>query len=169
MIRSDPSNIQRIVEPPPNVDESVWQYEHIRQFILELNLLVVQLLSICTRQSCPKMVATDTQFLCAAHKSPQECPAIDYMIHSLDHATAIIQNNSYFASRVSIPASCTKHLLQIVRRLYRLFAHTFFHHRTIFIEFEGEMHLLARFTAFAKRFKMMSSDQFIIDIPAKED
>ena len=41
LIRSEPSNIKRIVEPPPNVDESVWQYEHIRQFILELNLLVV--------------------------------------------------------------------------------------------------------------------------------
>jgi hypothetical protein len=36
------------------------------------------------------MVATDTQFLCAAHKSPQECPAIDYMIHALDNATALI-------------------------------------------------------------------------------
>jgi hypothetical protein len=84
------------------------------------------------------------------------------MIHSLDHATAIIQNNNYFSSRVSIPASSTKHLLQIVRRLYRLFAHTFFHHRDIFVIFEGEMHLCARFSLFAKRFKMMSSDQFII-------
>ena len=84
------------------------------------------------------------------------------MIHTLDHATAIIHNNNYFSSRVSIPASSMKHLLQIVRRLYRFFAHTFFHHRAIFMEFEGEMHLCARFTLFAKRFKMMSSDQFII-------
>jgi hypothetical protein len=70
LIRSNPNDIARIVEPPVGVDESVWQYEHIRQFILELNLLVVQLLGICTNETCPKMVATDTQFLCAAHKSP---------------------------------------------------------------------------------------------------
>lgn len=41
LIRSDPANIQKIIELPNAVDESVWQYEHIRQFILELNLLVV--------------------------------------------------------------------------------------------------------------------------------
>jgi acetoacetate decarboxylase len=41
LIRNDPSNIAKICEPPKEVDESVWQYEHIRQFILELNLLVV--------------------------------------------------------------------------------------------------------------------------------
>ena len=40
-IGSDPSNIVKICEPPSEVDESVWQYEHIRQFIIELNLLVV--------------------------------------------------------------------------------------------------------------------------------
>ena len=38
---ADPSNVKKICEPPPEVDEAVWQYEHIRQFILELNLLVV--------------------------------------------------------------------------------------------------------------------------------
>jgi hypothetical protein len=30
------------------------------------------------------------------------------------------------------------------------------------MEFETEMHLCARFTLFAKRFKMMSADNFII-------
>ena len=38
---NDPSNIVKICEPPKEVDEAVWQYEHIRQFILEMNLLVV--------------------------------------------------------------------------------------------------------------------------------
>lgn len=109
------------------------------------------------------MKATDEWlYLCASHKIPQECSAIDYMIHSLDHATSIIQNNKNFNSRVSIPATSTKHLLSIVRRLYRLFTHTYFHHRDIFMEFENEMHLCGRFSEFAKRFKMMSQDLFII-------
>jgi len=85
------------------------------------------------------------------------------MIHALDNATALIQNNNYFSSRVSIPSSSTKHLFQIVRRLYRLFAHTYYHHKDIFNIFESEMHLCARFTMFAKRFKMMSADNFIIN------
>ena len=87
----DPSNVKKICELPPEVDESVWQYEHIRQFILELNLLVVQLLGICTSKSCPKMTANqDFIFICAAHKGAENCSAIDYMIHTLDNATAII-------------------------------------------------------------------------------
>jgi hypothetical protein len=109
------------------------------------------------------MKATDEWlYLCASHKAPQECSAIDYMIHSLDNSTAIIHNNKNFNSRVSIPAASTKHLLSIVRRLYRLFTHTYFHHMDIFTEFENEMHLCARFSEFAKRFKMMSQDLFII-------
>jgi len=89
LIRNDPGNIKKIVEPPKEVEEGVWQYEHIRQFILELNLLVVQLQGICTKESCPKMKATDEWlYLCASHKNPQECSAIDYMIHALDHATS---------------------------------------------------------------------------------
>ncbi len=109
------------------------------------------------------MKATDEWlYLCASHKNPQECSAIDYMIHSLDHATAIIHNTKNFNSRVSIPPASTKLLLSIVRRLYRLFTHTYFHHKEIFMEFENEMHLCARFTEFARRFKMMSNDLFII-------
>jgi hypothetical protein len=84
------------------------------------------------------------------------------MIHNLDHGTSIIHNTNYFTSRVTIPAPSTKHLLSIVRRLYRLFTHTYFNHREIFIEFEKEMHLCARFTEFALRFKMMSQELIII-------
>jgi hypothetical protein len=29
-VGNNPSNIQKIVEPPKEVDENVWQYEHIR-------------------------------------------------------------------------------------------------------------------------------------------
>ena len=84
------------------------------------------------------------------------------MIHSIDNATAIIHNTKNFNSRVSIPQSSTKHLLSIVRRLYRIFSHTYFHHKDIFNEFENEMHLCGRFTEFAKRFKMMNNELFII-------
>lgn len=163
VLGADPSNVRRICEPPDSVDESVWQYEHIRQFILELNLLVVQLLGVCTSKCCPKMTANETWlYICAAHKQPKECSAIDYMIHSLDHSTAIVQSTSNFNSRVSIPPTSTKHLLSIMRRLYRLFAHTYFHHKAVFAEFEAEMHLCARFTHFARRFKMMTPDLYLI-------
>ena len=71
LVGNDPANVVKICEPPKEVDESVWQYEHIRQFILELNLLVVQLQGICTSRTCPKMKATDEWlYLCASHRQP---------------------------------------------------------------------------------------------------
>ena len=59
LIRHNPGDIKKIIEPPQDVDVSVWQYEHMRQFISELNLLVVYLEDACTLTTCPKMKATD--------------------------------------------------------------------------------------------------------------
>ena len=121
------------------------------------------MLNHCTSKTCPKMTANETWlYMCAAHKQTKECSAIDYMIHSIDHSTALLHHSSNFNSRVTIPASSQKHLLSIVRRLYRLFAHAYYHHKDIFYKFEMQMHLCARFTHFARRFKMMGPDLFII-------
>lgn len=109
------------------------------------------------------MKATDDWlYLCASHKTPQECSAIDYMMHTLDHATSLMQNNKNFNSRVSIPPTSIKYLTSIVRRLYRLFTHTYFHHRELFSEFEKQTHLCHRFTEFVQRFDMMQAKLFSI-------
>ena len=160
LIRNDPSDVQVICERPVEVDLITWQYEHLRQFVLELNLLVVSLQPVCT---CPKMKGTDQQlFLCASHKPPQECSALDYMTHTLDHVTALLLNNKLFASRHNIPQSGAQFLVNIVRRLYRFFTHSYFAHRDTFLEFERTTHLCARFSEFSLRFKMMPADQLCI-------
>ena len=82
------------------------------------------------------------------------------MIHALDNATAMLHSNKF--NRVAIPADSKNELYNIVRRVYRLFAHTYFHHREIFDEFENEMHLCARFTHFSKRFEMMTEENYIL-------
>lgn len=163
LIRHDSSNIEKIIERPRDVDDSVWQYEHMRQFIIELNLLVVYLQGSCTSISCPKMKATEEwMYLCASHKTPQDCSAIDYMTHNIDHATNILQNNKQFISRVSIPSTAIKNLVSIVRRLYRIFSHTYYVHRDIFLSFEKETHLCGRFSEFVRKYDMMPADLFNI-------
>jgi len=59
-----------------------------------------------------------------------------------------------------------KNLVPIVRRLYRLFAHTYYNHREIFLEFENEMYLCSRFTEYALRYDMMPSK--LLTIPKDE-
>ena len=88
---------------PETQDEGVWKYEHLRQFCMELNGLAVALQSECQPENCSQMTATEQWiFLCAAHKTPKECPAIDYTRHTLDGAACLLNSNKYFPSRVSI-------------------------------------------------------------------
>ena len=86
------------------------------------------------------MKATDEWlFLCAVHEKAKECSAIDYMIHTLDWATTQLHSSKNFTSRVLITNGQLGTLRDIVRRLYRLFAHTYFHHKEVFLEFEVSM------------------------------
>lgn len=67
---------------------------------MELNGIAVKLQAECLPESCTQMTATDQWiFLCAAHKTPKECPAIDYTRHTLDGAACLLNSNKYFPSR----------------------------------------------------------------------
>ena len=70
----------------PTDDEiALWKYEQVRYFCKELNWLVVAIQGFCPPLKYPQMIATEQWiFLCAAHKTPKECPAVDYMRHTLD-------------------------------------------------------------------------------------
>jgi len=102
-IRRDPQDVEVILTAPETQDEGVWKYEHLRQFCMELNGLAVKLQAECKPETCTQMTATEQWiFLCAAHKTPKECPAIDYTRHTLDGAACLLNSNKYFPSRVSI-------------------------------------------------------------------
>jgi len=127
---------------------------------MELNGIAVKLQKECHPESCTQMTATDQWiFLCAAHKTPKECPAIDYTRHTLDGAACLLNSNKYFPSRsgfltsvlfldalftllltlsirISIKESSVAKLGSVCRRVYRIFSHAYFHHRNLFDEFE---------------------------------
>ena len=85
------------------------------------------------------------------------------MVHSLDHASSTLNDPKNFKSRIDVQEISAKHLQSIVRRLYRLFSHTYFHHEELFNKFEEETHACERFTYFTKEYKMMPSDLYIIE------
>ncbi|XP_065340411.1 MOB kinase activator-like 4 [Cloeon dipterum] len=161
----DPMNVTQILTPPESQDEGVWKYEHLRQFCLELNGLAVRLQAECHPEACTQMTATEQWiFLCAAHKTPKECPAIDYTRHTLDGAACLLNSNKYFPSRVSIKDSSVAKLGSVCRRVYRIFSHAYFHHRAIFDEFENTTYLCRRFTSFVIKYNLMSRDNLIVPI-----
>ncbi|ORX88508.1 Mob1/phocein, partial [Basidiobolus meristosporus CBS 931.73] len=169
IIRDDRENIDRLLEVPENQNPDVWQYEHFKQICLELNYLIIQLQTECTKESCPEMKADEWLYLCAAHPTPQGCCAIDYAIHTLDGASAILNSNKYFPSRMSIHETSKKHYQSIARRLYRIFAHSWFHHRQVFDEFENETYLYTRFMALSAKFDLIPNSLIIIPDLAMSD
>lgn len=164
-IRKDVTNIEAILTPPESQDEGVWKYEHLRQFCMELNGLAVKLQHECNPDSCTQMTATEQWiFLCAAHKTPKECPAIDYTRHTLDGAACLLNSTKYFPSRVSTKESSVAKLGSVCRRVYRIFSHAYFHHRMLFDEFENETNLCRRFTTFVTKYSLMPRDNLIVPI-----
>lgn len=165
MIRIDNTKIEEILEPPEGQDEGVWKYEHLRQFCLEFNGLAVKLQNECKPDTCTQMTATEQWiFLCAAHKTPKECPAVDYTRHTLDGAASLLNSNKYFPSRVSIKDSSVSKLGSVCRRVYRVFSHAYFHHPALFKDFENETQLCKRFTRFVMKYDLMSRDNLIVPI-----
>lgn len=165
IIRNNKSNVDSVLQAPEQQDEGVWKYEHLRQFCMELNLITVRLQFECNPTTCSQMTATEQWiFLCAAHKNPKECSAIDYTRHTLDGAACLLNSNRYFPSRVSIKESSVAKLGSVCRRIYRIFSHAYFHHREIFDEFEKETSLCERFTKFVLKYDLMTNDTLIVPI-----
>ncbi|KAI6177141.1 hypothetical protein M3Y97_00874600 [Aphelenchoides bicaudatus] len=168
-IREDYKDVEKIMTCPKGVEESVWKYEHLRQFCMELNGLAVLLQEECVPETCINMNATSSWiFLCASHKNPKECPAIEYTIHTLDGASALLNSNRYFPSRVSLKDTSLVKIGSVCRRVYRIFSHAYFEHRKLYDEFEEETYLCHRFTHFVTKYGLMGSEHLLVPIDGTE-
>lgn len=164
-IENDAADVEMILKVPAGVEEGVWKYEHVRQFCMQLNGLALLLQEECRADVCVQMTATEQWiFLCAAHKNPKECPAIDYTRHTLDGAAALLNSNKYFPSRITIKESSIAKIGSVCRRVYRIFSHTYYHHAELFEKFEAETHLCKRFTVFVRKYNLMSNEHLIVPI-----
>jgi hypothetical protein len=163
LLRADPTALGDVYDVPEEQDTYLWQYEHLRQIMKELNVLVASLDGKCTREGCPVMKATDEWvFLCAAHKSPKECCAFEYIVHTMDNVNALLTSSRVFPSRVSVSSNATQYFQSVARRLYRIFSHTFFHHPEVFKAFEDETFLCHRFVYFALHYCLIPRNLLII-------
>ncbi|KAF9652725.1 Mob1/phocein [Thelephora ganbajun] len=155
------------------VDEPCWIYEQLRRLAQDLSHpLITTLQEECTRQTCPEMKAGEWLYLCVAHGNEgamEQCCAIDYIIHTVDSATALLNSPRAFPSRLSIPASSYRHFSSLARRLGRIFAHAYFHHREAFEQAEAESSLYARFLALTSKFDLVPAEFLVIPSPHADD
>ncbi|KAF3941317.1 hypothetical protein ABW19_dt0202536 [Dactylella cylindrospora] len=154
---------EAVVKCPEGIDEWMWCYELTRRLTRDLNHLVVGLLGDnCTEETCPEMRASLWQYLCAVHDPPRSCCAMDYSVHTLDHAANTLCSTKHFPSRLNINANGTKQISSIFRRLYRIFAHAWFLHRGVFWDIENEYGLYVFFRTVSDKYNLIPEDNLTI-------
>ncbi|KAF5350781.1 hypothetical protein D9758_010335 [Tetrapyrgos nigripes] len=154
------------------VDEPCWIYEQLRRLAQDLSHpLITTLQQECNRSTCPEMKAGEWLYLCVAHGNDgamEQCCAIDYILHTIDSATALLNSPRAFPSRLQIPPTSHRHFSSLARRLGRIFAHAYFHHREAFEQAEAESSLYARFLALTSKFDLVPAE-FLVIPPRHDD
>lgn len=115
------------------------------------------------------MRASEWQYLCAVHNPPKPCCAIDYCTHTLDWAGDSLTNPNHFPSRLSLNSdvsstgnSQVKTITNIMRRVYRIFAHSWFSHRAMFWQVENKTGLYIFFKTVCDAYALIPVDNYTI-------
>jgi len=110
------------------------------------------------------MRASEWQFLCAVHDAPKSCCAIDYCCHTLDWAANVVTNPKIFPSRFVVDAhdknTALKNLVNVFRRLHRIFAHAWFQHRGVFWSVEGQTGLYVFFKTVCDIYDLLPAENY---------
>ncbi|KAL4807401.1 Mob1/phocein [Aspergillus unguis] len=170
---------RQLAEPPEGVERSLWLYELCRFLTMKVNNLIIAFFAEnppCSSQTCPEMRASEWQYLCAVHDPPKACCAIDYCCHTLDWATNILTSPKHFPSRLTLGSESggglqagLRHLTNIFRRLYRIFAHAWFQHREVFWQVEGHDGLYMFFKTVCDLYNLIPADNYTVPPEAEGD
>ncbi|KAK8080560.1 Mob1/phocein family protein [Apiospora hydei] len=160
---------EKLATPPPGIDRTLWLYELCRFLIAQCNSLIVGFLfdnPPCSQATCPEMRASEWQFLCAVHDQPKSCCAIDYCCHTLDWAANVVTNPKIFPSRFVVAAeghdkgAVLKNLVNVFRRLHRIFAHAWFQHRGVFWTVEAQTGLYVFFKTVCDLYDLLPAENY---------
>ncbi|KAI1145752.1 Mob1/phocein [Nemania diffusa] len=159
----------QLTQPPPGIDRTLWLYELCRFLIAQCNSLIIGFLfdsPPCSSATCPEMRASEWQFLCAVHDQPKSCCAIDYCCHTLDWAANVVTNPKIFPSRFVLvseghdKSAVLKNLINVFRRLHRIFAHAWFQHRGVFWSVESQSGLYAFFKTVCDMYDLLPAENY---------
>lgn len=158
-----------------SVDRNLWLYELCRFLTQKANIVSIFLMNdtpACSSQTCPEMRASEWQYLCAVHDPPKSCCAIDYCNHTLDWAANVLTSPRNFPSRLALGGeggnvtNSMKHLTNIFRRVYRIFAHAWFQHREIFWSVESTYGLYILFKTVCDEYHLIPEESYTIPAEA---
>ncbi|KAH0790102.1 MOB kinase activator-like 1A [Histomonas meleagridis] len=161
-------NLEASVKCPPGRDVNDWLSMNTLEFYNELNLFYSIVEDKCTTESCPHMSAGNYQYYwedSAQYKKPTDLPAHKYMELLVDWITQLLNNPDIFPDDpiIPYPPDFLKIVSKIFRRMFRIYAHIYFHHKDSLKKIGGMGHLntsFRHFIAFVKQYNLMDPKEF---------
>ena len=115
------------------------------------------------------MRASEWQYLCAVHEPPKSCCAIDYCCHTLEWAADTLTSTKNFPSRLTLGGEtpgavqgAVRQLTNIMRRVYRIFAHAWFSHREVFWQLENDEGLYMLFKTVCDEYHLIPEENYTV-------
>ncbi|KAF2663537.1 maintenance of ploidy protein MOB2 [Microthyrium microscopicum] len=140
-------SLRKAVKLPEGEDENEWLAVNVVDFYNHINLLYGAITEFCSPKTCPEMKATNEfEYLWQDnenYKKPTKMSAPEYVEHLMGWVQSNIDNEQMFPSRIGVPfpRNFRPLILQMFKRLYRVYAHIYCHHYEIVIELNLEPHL----------------------------
>jgi len=161
-------NISEKVKLPKGEDLNEWYAFHITEFFNHIRIIYNSINEHCTDESCPMMQAGPSYLYLWADgdkvKTPIECSAPQYVDYLLTWIQFLINDESVFPSSVGakFPDNFTKVVKNIIKRIFRVYAHIYIHHMPHIELVQMQSHLKTSF-----KHLLFFGDEFNL-IPAKE-
>lgn len=171
LMRKDIADVATMCKLPEGMGINLWAYEHLRAILIDMHFLITMLNGECNEKVCPIMTTSgDLQFKCANHgdvdrDDVKDCCAIDYALHSLARYRSMLTSASIFPSRVRVNDQQARRFRDILRRLWRVFAHVSFAHEAVFKEFEAKTHACHRFVHLCTLHDLVGEGQLVPALP----
>merc|ERR1711862_602680 len=147
-------NLKAAVQLPPEEDLNEWLAVNTVDFFNQINLLYGSISEYCTDVSCPIMSAGPKYEYWWADgdkiKKPTKCSAPEYMDYLMNWVQNVLDDETIFPSRVDVPfpKNFLSMVKQIFKRLFRVYAHTYYSHFPKIVSLGEEAHLNTCFKHF---------------------
>uniref|UniRef100_A0A0G4HCQ9 Uncharacterized protein n=1 Tax=Chromera velia CCMP2878 TaxID=1169474 RepID=A0A0G4HCQ9_9ALVE len=159
-------NLKLAVKKPPNVDQDEWIAVKTMDMYNEVGLLWSATADFCTDLGCPIMAAgTKFEYRWAFRpdRPPEKISAPQYMEHLVKWCDAKLRDTTLFPIEpgVPFPPHFRQEVSGMLRRIFRVYAHVYYHHFKEVQKAGAEAHLnccFKHFLFFVREFNLVSME-----------
>ncbi|KAH0787033.1 MOB kinase activator-like 1 [Histomonas meleagridis] len=159
-------NMKEAVQLPEGEDLNEWLAVNVVDFYKQLSMLYATVTEFCTPETCPQMTAgPGYKYLWSDGRSkPRDVPACEYIKLLFEWVENQLDDEAIFPSMigVSFPKNFESIVKNIMKRLFRIYAHCYYHHLENFKELGTMVHLntsFKQFIYFTKEFNLIPQEQ----------